>query len=117
MFVIGIAGGTGSGKSTIAQARRGSAAESRRPSSTTTATTAIATISGRGARALNFDHPDSLDTELLIEHLRTCAPDARRGPALRLPPHARSAETRRVSPTPVIIVEGILVFAEERLRS
>jgi uridine kinase len=66
---------------------------------------------------LNYDHPDALETQLLIEHLQTL----RRGEPVEIPiydfsKHRRSDERRRVEPGPVIIVEGILVFADERLR-
>src|SRR4029453_12322820 len=66
----------------------------------------------------NFDHPDSLETELLVAHLQ-----ALRGGRAALVPsydfktHARNAETRRVEPTPLVIVEGILVFVDPALRA
>ena len=115
---IGIAGGTGSGKTTVA------------------AKLAAAMPAGRCAvidhdayyrdqahlplavRAeINYDHPSSLETSLLAEHLLTL----RSGRAVEVPiydfvTHTRRVETRRVEPAPLIIVEGILVFVEAAVR-
>jgi uridine kinase len=118
-LVIGIAGGTGSGKSTIAA----NIAAALPPS-------AVATIdhdayyrdrsdlSFEERTQLNFDHPDSLETELLVGHLRAL----REGRGVEVPiydfkAHARRVETRHVDPTPVLMVEGILVFVEPALRA
>ena len=66
---------------------------------------------------LNYDHPNSLDNDLLIAHLgmllRGEPVDA---PIYDFSTHTRSPETRRVLPSPVILVEGILVFVDPRLR-
>lgn len=66
---------------------------------------------------VNYDHPDSLETELLIEHIRAL----KAGEAIDLPVydfihHTRSKETIRVEPRPIILVEGILIFVEPKLR-
>lgn len=66
---------------------------------------------------INYDHPDSLETALLAEHLRAL----RRGEAVEVPEydfaeHRRLARTRTVEPAPAIIVDGILVLAEPELR-
>ena len=66
---------------------------------------------------LNYDHPSSLESALLAEHLRAL----RDGHAVEVPiydfaTHSRRPETRRVAPAPVIIVEGILVFVEAAVR-
>ncbi|MBI1917609.1 MAG: uridine kinase [Planctomycetes bacterium] len=68
--------------------------------------------------ARNFDHPDALDTALLISHLQ----DLRAGKTIELPvydfaTHRRKQETVRVEPRPVVFVEGILVFADAQLRA
>ena len=65
----------------------------------------------------NFDHPDSLETDLMIEHLK----QLRAGQAVDVPiydftTHRRTHQTRRIEPHPVILVEGLLIFAEARLR-
>jgi uridine kinase len=117
-LIIGIAGGSGSGKTTIA--RR--VAEAL-PSHGVTILEHDAyyrdredlTYEERGM--LNFDHPDSLETELLIQHLM----DLRAGKGIDVPmydfkTHRRSAQTRRVEPRPVVILEGILVFVDPKLR-
>ncbi len=66
---------------------------------------------------VNYDHPDSLETELLIEHLGMLS----KGVAIDRPTydftrHLRADETDRLEPAPVIIVEGILVLADRDLR-
>jgi len=65
----------------------------------------------------NFDHPDSLETELLIRHVKAL----KQGMVVEAPiydfrVHRRAPETRRVEPTRVVLVEGILIFAEPELR-
>ena len=117
-LVIGIAGGTGSGKTTVARAIRTSLPSDKvasieydayyrdRPD-----------LSEEGRAQLNFDHPDSLETELLVEQLRALKEG--RGadvPIYDFKTHRRLTEIHRVEPTPVIIVEGILVFVERELR-
>jgi uridine kinase len=117
-YIVGVAGGTGSGKTTVARAL----AESL-PTGTATLLEHDSyyrdrqDISYEERCALNFDHPDSLETELLVEHLDAL----RRGEEVEIPSydfstHRRRAERHTVGPAPVIAVEGILVFADERLR-
>src|SRR5512139_623908 len=65
----------------------------------------------------NFDHPDSLETELLIRHVKAM----KQGMVVEAPIydfrlHRRAPETRRVEPLRVVLVEGILIFAEPELR-
>ncbi|HEY0476877.1 MAG TPA: uridine kinase [Kofleriaceae bacterium] len=117
-YVVGIAGGTGSGKTTVAH------------------NLAAAMPAGRcillehdsyyrdqghlppeGREAINYDHPAALDSSLLALHLR----ELRDGRAVEVPiydfaTHTRRRETRTVQPARVIIVEGILVFTEPALR-
>lgn len=65
----------------------------------------------------NFDHPHALDTPLLIEHLRQLRTGKEaRQPVYDFATHRRKPETRVLPPRPVIIVEGILIFADEELR-
>lgn len=118
-LILGIAGGTGSGKTTIANN--------------------VATALPQGSVSmvehdwyyrdrsdltfeertqLNYDHPDALESELLIEHLR----ELREGRAVEVPQydfktHARRRESRRVEAAPVVIVEGILTFVDPALRA
>jgi len=65
----------------------------------------------------NFDHPDALETDLLIEHLHALKADrAVDVPLYDFTTHRRTPHTRRVEPHPVILVEGLLIFVEARLR-
>ena len=117
-LVIGIAGGTGSGKTTVARRIAEALPKS--------AVTLIEhdwyyrdrpDLGFEERCAQNYDHPDSLETELCVAQLRAL----REGQAIDAPSydfknHRRHAETHRVAPTEVVIVEGILVFVEEPLR-
>lgn len=74
-------------------------------------------LSAEQRAAINYDHPDSLESGLLAEHLR----GLRAGNTVEVPiydfvTHTRRAETRTVAPSRVVIVEGILVFVEPALR-
>jgi uridine kinase len=117
-LIIGVAGGTGSGKTTVANAIIERVGRER-----------IALVqhdayyrdqSGKPPEArarVNYDHPDSLETELMIEHLK----QLRAGRPIEVPmydfaTHTRKAETRRLDPRSVILVEGILIFADRALR-
>lgn len=118
-FVIGIAGGTGSGKTTVAQ----------RIAEAVPAEKAVRIEHDSYYRdrqdltyeercQLNFDHPSSLETSLLVEHVRTL----KSGKAAEIPvydfkTHSRMKETMHVKPTDVLIVEGILVLTEPALRA
>jgi uridine kinase len=117
-FVVGIAGGTGSGKTTVAHKLASAMPPGR---CVTLEHDAYYRDQGHLApdeRArINFDHPASLESALLVEHLRAL----RDGRAVEVPlydfaTHTRRRETRAVAPARVIIVEGILVFTEAALR-
>ena len=118
-LLIGIAGGTGSGKSTVARKiADGLPADSVAVIDHDSYYRDRSDLSFDARSRLNFDHPDSLDTDLLVEHL-----EALRGgrgvdvPNYDFKTHSRLAERRRVEPPRILIVEGILVFVEERVRS
>ena len=117
-FLIGIAGGTGSGKTTVANAIVKRVGEER-----------IAILSHDSyyrdfvdlpkdiLDRQNFDHPDSLESELLVRHLKAL----KQGMVVETPiydfkVHRRAAESRRVEPRKVILVDGILIYAEPELR-
>lgn len=117
-FVIGLAGGTCSGKTTIASAVVEQAGPERvaliahdayyrhRPD-----------LTWEERARVNYDHPDSLETELLLAHLAALAdgqPIAQ--PAYDFTRHLRRDETTQVFPRPVILLEGILVLADAELR-
>ena len=117
-LVIGIAGGTGSGKSTVAKViidRVGANHIALLPHDAYYKDLAQL---GPAQRALiNFDHPDSLETSLLIEHIK----GLKNRQPIELPvydfkTHTRTATTSHIEPQPVILVEGILILAEQGLR-
>jgi len=118
-LVIGIAGGTGSGKTSVTNRIVELLDKAR--------VLVIAhdsyykDLATYGEQAtpeqINYDHPGSLETDLLIQHLITL----KRGgavdqPIYNLATHRRLSETRRLQPREVIIVEGILIFVEKKLR-
>jgi len=128
-LVIGIAGGSGSGKTTVANhirvALAGSA--SGREAAKDPRNIEIVEhdayyrdrqdLSYEERCQLNFDHPDSLETELLVEHVAALRQRKQaRIPIYDFKNHRRSDEVRTIGPSEVIIVEGILVFADEALR-
>jgi uridine kinase len=117
-YVIGIAGGTGSGKTTIAQSIAASLPEEIVTIIDHDAYYRDRSDLGAAQRAeLNYDHPDALETELLVRHLIALrAGEAAEFPIYDFKTHSRGTRTRRVKPTPFIIVEGILVFVEQALR-
>ncbi len=117
-LVIGIAGGTGSGKTTVTQAILDRLDKSRvvvlqhdsyyRD---------LSTYGGIPPEAINFDHPDSLETPLMIRHIR----DLKAGKSIDEPiynftTHRRLDSTRRVDPREIIIIDGILIFTDKELR-
>jgi uridine kinase len=117
-LIIGIAGGTGSGKSTLAQRIAGAL-----PSARVSFIDMDAyyrdhrhlTMDER--RRINWDHPDAFDITLLASHLGALA----RGEPIDKPvydftQHARAARTVRVEPADVIVIDGILLLVDERVR-
>ena len=117
-LIIGMAGGSGSGKTTIAEAVV--AAVGPELVSLIQHDAYYRDLSGLsfGERtAVNFDHPDSLETELLVSHLTALrAGEAIERPTYDFAEHLRRSETVRIEPESVVIVEGILVLAEPELR-
>lgn len=116
--VIGIAGGTGSGKTTVARAIHDRVGKDRIEwISHDSYYRNFEGLSPEERHHINFDHPDSLESELLARHLDVLV----KGAAVEVPlydfaTHSRKAETQRVEPRKVIIVEGILVLYEPELR-
>lgn len=116
--VIGIAGGSGSGKTTVVHQILERVGWDRIAYLPHDAYYKDAAHLPQSERAhLNFDHPNSLDNALLIEQIKKLL----KGEAVDVPlydftTHTRRQETRRVLPSPVILVEGILVFVDKELR-
>lgn len=116
--IIGVAGGTGSGKTTVAMQileRVGTEHVAYIPHDAYYRD--LNNLSPAQRKQVNFDHPDSLESELLIEQLR----ELRAGDSVEIPvydftTHTRTDETVTIGPAPVVLVEGILVFAEPELR-
>jgi len=117
-LVIGIAGGTGSGKTTVASVLLQRVGASRIAFLQHDAYYCDLSHLPIEERAkINFDHPDSLETDLLVQHVR----QLKQWQAIDLPVydfthHSRTARTVRVEPRHVIVVEGILIFYEAALR-
>jgi len=117
-YVVGIAGGTGSGKTTVADRLAGAMPPGRCAMIEHDAYYRDQShLAPDDRSAINYDHPAALDSELLAVHLR----ELRGGRAVEVPiyefaTHTRRRDTRRVEPARVILVEGILVFAEPALR-
>ena len=116
-MIIGICGGTGSGKTTVANRILESVSASE-----------VVFIQQDSyyrnlkdlpldyRRAVNFDHPDALDNDLLVHHVRRL----KAGESVELPiydfkTHSRLNETILIEPKPIVIVEGILIFSDPRL--
>lgn len=117
-ITIGVAGGTGSGKTTVAHRtleRVGAEHIAYIPHDAYYKN--LSHLPYEERTRINFDHPDSLETSLLVEHLRCL----KQGIAVEIPiydftTHVRTAETLHVEPAPIILVEGILIFVEPELR-
>ena len=117
-ITIAVAGGSGAGKSTVARVileRIGAENIAYLPHDAYYRD--LRDLPDQQRAMVNFDHPDSLDTELFIEHLLAL----KRGEPIDMPvydfsTHSRTAEVRRVEPQRIILVEGILIFTEARLR-
>ena len=118
MLIVGIAGGTGSGKTTVVK---------KIVESLPLGEVAILSQDSyyrdnshlplAERQEINFDHPESLEFELLVEHLKML----KEGKAIDEPIYSyltctRAKETNRIEPKDVIIVEGILIFTNEELR-
>ena len=117
-IVIGVAGGTGSGKTTVSQAILNRVGRDRIAFLQHDSYYRDRSHLPPAERAsANFDHPDALESELLAEHLRML----RAGEAVQVPlydftTHTRKPESVLLEPRRVILVEGILIFAERALR-
>ncbi|MCU0521890.1 MAG: uridine kinase [Anaerolineae bacterium] len=118
-ITIGVAGGTGSGKTTVANRildRVGAEHIAYIPHDAYYRN--MSHLSQEERARINFDHPDSLETSLLVEHVK----QLRQGTAVEIPvydftTHSRTVQTLHVEPAPIILVEGILIFVEPELRA
>jgi uridine kinase len=116
-LIIGICGGTGSGKTTVANRILESVSASEVVFLQQDSYYRNLTDLPLDYRHIaNFDHPDALDNDLLVNHVRRL----KAGEAVELPlydfkTHTRLNEVQHVEPKPIVIVEGILIFADARL--
>jgi uridine kinase len=117
-LVIGIAGGTGSGKTTVTNS-----IVDRLDASKVLVIAHdsyykdISCHGGLPASEINFDHPNSLETDLLVRHVQQlragCSVEQ---PVYDFTTHKRKNSTRPLDPREIIIIDGILIFADKRLR-
>ncbi len=117
--VLGVAGGSGSGKSTVVREVRRALAPG------------VVSVLAHDAYyrdlshvpfdervEVNFDHPESLETSLMVAHVRALLDGARiEVPRYDFSAHVRQRETRPMAPTPVLVLDGILVLADPALRA
>lgn len=117
-ILIGITGGTGSGKSTVANEIYSSLPSTKicmiqqdsyyKDQTNLTPEERVKT---------NYDHPDAFDTELLIKHLKMLLNgESIEKPVYNFSIHNRTSETEKVSPCPIIILEGLMVLVEKAVR-
>lgn len=117
MIIVGIAGGTGSGKTTITRAIQQRLGEDVALISHDSYYRAHHDLPFEVRMRLNYDHPDAYETELLVEHLA----QLRKGMAIEVPvydfaTHDRVEQTCVVQPARIVLVEGILLLASAELR-
>jgi uridine kinase len=116
-MIIGICGGTGSGKTTLARkiietVGRENVILVEQDSYYRN----LADMPLDERRQANFDHPDAFDSVMLVNHLkRLKSGDAIEMPIYDYKNHIRRTETEHLEPKPVIIIEGILIFAEQQV--
>lgn len=116
-IIIGIAGGTGSGKSTFTNKLKEEFKDHVAVLYHDNYYRDQSDLPLEIRKKTNYDHPDALETELLIQHLK----DLKEGKTIQCPTydytlHTRSDKVTVVKPKRVILLEGILVFADPRLR-
>ena len=116
-LVIGIAGGTGSGKTTLARKIQASLAPNVVLIEQDCYYKDLSAMSYEERSERNFDHPDSIDFECFCNDIAAL----KQGKSIQKPiysftTHTRSTETIEIIPADVVIVEGILIFTEEKMR-
>lgn len=118
MLIIGITGGSGSGKTTVVnKIKRSFSSEQVTIVSQDSYYKDNTNVPLEERQNINFDHPDSIQFDLLVEHMKLL----RQGLPIDEPVYdyitsTRQPETIRVVPNPVVIVEGILLFTDKRVR-
>lgn len=116
-LIIGVVGGSGSGKTTVARAIHESTGLDAAFVDQDAYYKDLAHLTLEARRQVNFDHPDALDNELLAAHLELLAGGvAVRKPTYDYTAHTRAAATVVVESRDIVIVDGILLFTDARLR-
>lgn len=116
-IAVGIAGGTGSGKTTVARAVAGAFLDRAVMIEQDCFYTDRSNVPFRERKDLNFDHPDSIDAELIIDTLaRLKNREQAKIPIYDFTNHTRRKEMITAGPSDVIVVEGILIFHYPQLR-
>jgi uridine kinase len=117
-FVVGVAGGTGAGKTTVTEAIINAIGhDSVAVLPEDAYYREYAHLSEAERTHINWDHPDAIEVELLLEHIhRLLSGQPVEHPVYDFAAYARLPETVHIEPQPVILVEGILIFVDERLR-
>ena len=117
-IVFGVAGGTASGKTTVARSildQVGAHRVAYLPHDAYYRDMSHLPLEQRAQQ--NYDHPDALESDLLARHIRElCAGRAIQLPVYSFADYVRKTETVTVEPAPVVLVDGILIFAEPELR-
>ncbi|HEY8062510.1 MAG TPA: uridine kinase [Gemmatimonadales bacterium] len=116
-LIIGVVGGSGSGKTTVVRAIQQAMDVDAAFLDQDCYYKDLSHLSLDERRQVNFDHPDSIDGDLLVAHLEQLA----RGEAIEKPTYDFAAHTRapgrvRIEPSEIVLVDGILLFADKRLR-
>jgi uridine kinase len=117
-MILGIAGGTGSGKTLVAKSIEEALGQQILVLGLDSYYLDRSSLPFAERAKINYDHPDAFDCDLLISHLDALS----RGEAIEMPvydyaQHIRSRETIRIQPQPIIVVEGILVLAIPQIRA
>ena len=114
--VIGITGGSGSGKSTVVR-KIGEVCHSFVSIAQDSYYKSAAYVNNANITAFNFDHPDAFDNDLLCQHIR----DLKAGKAIDMPQydfvhHCRRQETIHVEPAPLVILDGLMILYVPEIR-
>lgn len=121
--VIAIVGSSGSGKTTVVNALV-DGLNGNKPDEPVCTVIAVddyyrdlSHLSFEAREVINFDHPDAIDTSLLADHLdQIRSGEAIESPCYDFTQHTRLEHTQRISPAPIVLVEGVLVVAEQAIR-
>ena len=116
-LIIGVVGGSGSGKTTVARAIHEATGIDAAFVDQDAYYKDLGHLSMDDRRRVNFDHPDALDNDLMVEQLEALAAwRPIQKPTYDYAAHTRAAAVVTVQPSPIVIVDGILLFTDARLR-